>query len=642
MSGFYGVYRFDGAPIDPQWLELMKAAIAFYGPHGGGSKVKGPVGMGHLLLEVNPEDASEVQPMVGIRGLVACAARLDNRSELAEGLNLHAAEARHLSDGHLVSLAFDRWGEDLCSRVRGDWGLAAWDAREQRLLLARDACGNATLYYYQGKGFVAFASNLKALLALPGCVKEADLLRLAEVLVSWQHDAHLTAFKGFRRLLWAQALSIDSKGQTRSWQHWSPEGREFLSLRTDEEYEEAFLEHYTQAVRSCLRTQKNVAATLSGGRDSGSVVAMAAPLLASQDRNLTAFSSIPCFPADGAGVGRIGNEWEIAHATAVMAGENVHHIPIDAAGYGVLRGIERFLEDHQGPSHAVANHYWLQAVTEAAARGGAALVLTGQMGNASVSWTGNGSALGALLRGNPKTASRLLMHAESNPWLTLKRQVLKPILWPGLRAFRRLRSLGRRPWQEYSALSPSLAHELRLEGRMRAAGHDQTFVVSPLEDKRLRLMIFSPAGCIGPGMWSEIGSRNAISFADPTSNLSLVEFILRVPDEQFCHRSQRSWLMQRSFRNRMPEPVLRGRNRGLQAADLGHRILKELPEIRQWLDSLDSLPEARELLDLKRMHGCLEDLVARVDPKTTASAGQILLRGLGVGIFLRRVSESRW
>jgi asparagine synthase (glutamine-hydrolysing) len=640
LSAIYGVYRFDGAPVDPRWLEQMKAAMANYGPHGEGSKVEGPVGMGHLLLKVNPEDAFEVQPLMGNRGLVVCAARLDNRSELVEGLNLHAADALRLSDGHLVSLAFDRWGEDLCSRIRGDWALAAWDARERSLLLAKDACGNATLYYYEGKGFIAFASNLKALLALPGCVKEPDLLRLAEVLVSWQHDGHLTAFKGFRRLVWAQVIRIDSKGQTRTWQHWSPEGREFLSLRTDGEYEEAFMEHCTQAVRSCLRTQKVVAATLSGGRDSGAVVALAAPLLASQGRNLTAYTSIPCLPADGAGARRMGNEWDLAHATAVMAGENVHHVPIDASGFGVIRGIECMLEDHQGPSHAAANHYWIQAVTEAAARGGATLVLTGQMGNASVSWEGNGSALGALLRGNPKTASRLMMHAESNPWLSLKRQVLKPILWPGLRAFYRIRSLGSRPWQAYSALNPSMAMELKLESRMRAAGHDPTFMMSPLEDRRLRLL--SPAGSIGIGIMTEAGSRHSITFADPTNNLSLVEFMLRVPDEQFRRRSQGSWLMQRSFRNRLPEPVLRGRTKGLQAADVGHRILKELPEVRQCLDTLDALPEARELLDLKRLRGCLEDLVASVDPNTTASAGQVLLRGLGVGIFLQGMAESRW
>ena len=200
LSGIYGIYRYDGAPVDPHWLERMKTAMAYYGPHGDSRTIEGPVGMGHLLLEVNPEDVFEKQPVRGERGLVVSAARLDNRDELLETFKISPADAAQTTDGRLASLAFDRWGEEVCPHLQGDWALAAWNARERRLLLARDACGNATLYYYEGKGFIAFASSLKALLALPGVIKEPDMLRLAEVLVSWQHDAELTAYKGFRRL----------------------------------------------------------------------------------------------------------------------------------------------------------------------------------------------------------------------------------------------------------------------------------------------------------------------------------------------------------------------------------------------------------------------------------------------------------
>jgi asparagine synthase (glutamine-hydrolysing) len=639
MSGIYGIYRYDGAPADPRWLERMRAAMAYYGPQGGGSKVEGPVGMGHLLLEVNPEDAFESQPVSGARGPVVSAARLDNRAALLEAFQVSSTEAPRLSDGHLVSLAFDRWGEELCSHLQGDWALAAWDAREHRLLLARDACGNATLYYYEGKGFVAFASSLKALLAFPGVVKESDRLRLAQVLVSWQHDAELTAYNGFRRLVWAHAMAIAPEGRTRSWRHWSPEGRQPLAFRFDEEYEEAFVEYYTRAVQSCLRTQKPVAATLSGGRDSGSVVAMAAPLLATQGRGLTAYTSVPCLPADGAGDRKVGNEWEMAHSTAVMAGANVQHIPIDAANYGVLQGIEYLLDAHDGPSHAASNHYWIQAVTEAAARDGAGVVMTGQMGNATVSWTGNGSALLALLQGYPATALRLFLHAEPNPWLTLKRQVFKPLLTPGLRAFRRFKTPRGGPWQAYSALNFHMASELDLDGRMRAEGYDPTFTISPLEDLRRRF--FWPAWGIGVGIWPEMAARQSISILDPTFNQSMVEFLLRVPDDQFRHEGQGSWLFRRAFRNRLPAPVLNGERKGLQAADVGHRILRELPAIRASLNSLDSLLEAQEMLDMPLLHRCLEDLVAKVDPDTTARAGTILLRGLGVGLFLRRLADSR-
>lgn len=638
MSGIYGIFRYDGAPADPLWLERMKAAMAHYGPHGGGCKNEGPVGLGHLLLEFNPEDVFENQPIRGARGKLVCAARLDNRAVLLDALSLSNSEASRLSDGNLVGLAFDRWGDEVCSHLQGDWSLAAWDARERRLLLARDACGSATLYYHEGKGFIAFASSLKALLALPGVAREPDRLRLAQVLVSWQHDAELTAYEGFRRLLWAQAMSVGPDGQTRTWRHWSAVGREMLAYRRDEEYEEAFLDHYARAVQSCLRTQKPVAAQLSGGRDSGSVVAMAAPILAAQGRVLTVYTSVPSLAPDGAGERRLGDEWEQAHSTALMAGANVVHLPVDAAGYGVLAGIEHTMAVHDGPSHAAGNHYWIQAITEVASGSGASGILTGQIGNATVSWTGSGSALKALLEGHRNTAFQLFLHGEPNPWLALKRQVLKPVLTPGLRTIRRLRHLRQSPWQSYSALSLQMASELDIDGRMRAAGHDPTFSASPLADLRLRLL--QPSTSIGPGIMAEIAARNSIASLDPTAGQSLIEFLLRVPDEQFRRHGQSSWLYRRAFRNRLPEPVLQGQRKGLQAADVGHRILLELPAFREALDSLNSIPEAREILDLQLMRRCLEDLVVKVNPDTTARAGMIFLRGLGVGLFLRSLANS--
>jgi len=266
LSGIYGVVRWDGAAVDPQYLDRMKQAMAYYGPDGGGCRIDGPLALGHLLLAVNPEDDFERQPMQVARGSAVSAARLDNRQALLETFDVSSADAAQTSDGTLVSLAFDRWGEEVCTHLQGDWALAAWDARERKLLLARDACGNATLYYYEGKGFVAFASSLKALLVIPGVERAPDPLRLAEVLVSWQHDAELTAYKGFRRLVGAHAMSFDAQGHSRIWRYWSAEGRAPLNFRRDEDYVDAFIEQYTRAVQSCLRTRKAVAATLAASR----------------------------------------------------------------------------------------------------------------------------------------------------------------------------------------------------------------------------------------------------------------------------------------------------------------------------------------------------------------------------------------
>jgi asparagine synthase (glutamine-hydrolysing) len=344
-------------------------------------------------------------------------------------------------------------------------------------------------------------------------------------------------------------------------------------------------------------------------------------------------------PPDGADGLLMGNEWDEAHATAAMAGDNVQHLSIDARDHGMIESIEATIEYHEGPGHASINSYWIEAILKAAVENGSGALLTGRAGNAAVSWEGNGSAALALLQGQPPTALRLFLHAEPNPWLTLRRQIVKPLLRPPLNALRRLRVAPSSNYRKYSALNPNMAAELDLDNRMRAAGWDATFEFSPLEDGHS--FFFSPVASIGSGLGAESVAKYGLGFLDPTANLALVEFVLRVPDDQFRNRGQSSWLYRRAFQGRLPAPVVNGDRKGLQAADAGHRILLELPAFRDCLRSLDSLPEALEMLDMPLMHRCLEDLAARVDRQTTADAGGILLRGLGVGLFLRRLAASR-
>lgn len=643
MSGIFGLFRFDGAPPDPLWIERMNSAMEYYGADGSGSLIEGPIGLGHRLRHLNPEDAFVAQPYRSGPGPLVCAARLDNRDSLLQAFSIPPSEFPRTSDAQLVSLAWSRWGSQLATRLQGDWSLAAWNPREQTLFLARDACGLSALFYYQGNGFLAFASSIQALLAIPGVPGHPEERTLAEILINTCDYADLTAYKGIRRLLGAHTLTVTANGQSRVDSFWSPHYREPIRYRRNQDYEEAFLEHYTRAVQSCLRTQKPIAAALSGGRDSGSVVALAAPLLAAQGRELTAYTSIPCLPPDAASGRRIGNEWDLAHATALMAGPNVRHIPIDAAGYSVLQGIRHFLDFQCGPNGAAVNHFWLQAIAETAALQGAEVLLTGQMGNYSVSWTGNASAALALRQGDWQTALYLLRHAEETPWHTLKRQILKPLLTPALALADAWKSPQPRDLENFSSLNPHFIEKLDPRDTLRKSALASTQSASVIPGYRLfsafldiREILLQARYRVSFQLSSEISARHKVRHLDPTANLQLVEFLLRVPDSQFVRDGQFASLFQRAFRGRMPEPVLLGTQKGLQSADIGHRILRELPAFQHCLDEIASIPAAAELLNLPILHRCLQDLVARIDPETSANSAQILLKGITVGLFLQR------
>jgi asparagine synthase (glutamine-hydrolysing) len=322
-----------------------------------------------------------------------------------------------------------------------------------------------------------------------------------------------------------------------------------------------------------------------------------------------------------------------------MAGANVSHIPIDARDYGVIAGVEHFLDMHDGPGHPAGNYFWVQAIMEDCAQRGVGVLLLGEAGNCTVSYTGNGSVLRSLFQGRPATAFRLFLHGEPDPLRLFKRQVLNPLLTPARRLRERLRTPSRSPWRSYSALNPHMAKQLDMDRRMRKAGYDPTFTPSIFHD--VRDYLYEPECGTSCSVLSEANAWHRVTRLDPTANHSLLEFLLRVPDEQYYRRGQRSFLFKRAFEDRMPAQVVFAREKGMQSADLGHRIVRELSTFEGCLQSLESMPEAREMLDLPLLRQCLAEVVAKVDPETTQRAGSILVRGIGVGLILRRIAASR-
>ena len=137
-------------------------------------------------------------------------------------------------------------------------------------------------------------------------------------------------------------------------------------------------------------------------------------------------------------------------------------------------------------------------------------------------------------------------------------------------------------------------------------------------------------------MWHALGAGYNLDVRDPTQDSRLVEFCLRLPNDQFRRRGEDRWLIRRAMAGRMPQEVLYNRRKGLQAADLGYRVAEQHEEISAVLDRLEQSSLARECLDLTRMRGVLTELQCKIDAATTVQCGTILLHGLGVGLFLER------
>jgi asparagine synthetase B (glutamine-hydrolysing) len=167
--------------------------------------------LGHCRLFNTSEAVHERLPHATAdrRLVITAEARLDNRDELCDLFGISHADRASMPDGELIRRAYERWGEACPDHLLGDWSFAVWHPRERRLFLARDHHGNIALYYlHDGRRF-AFASDRKALLALPDVPQRLNELYLAQVLVAWTaYHGPDTIYLDIHRLPPAHAMTV--------------------------------------------------------------------------------------------------------------------------------------------------------------------------------------------------------------------------------------------------------------------------------------------------------------------------------------------------------------------------------------------------------------------------------------------------
>lgn len=291
MSGLALLLNLDGRPATAADLAPMLAEMARRGPDGEGRAVDGTAALGLRLLATTPEALVEPMPFhdpaSGCR--ITGEIRLDNRDELITDFGLRNC-GRTVGDGELILRAWDRWGEDCAAHLLGDFAFALWDPRRRQVFAARDQLGMRQLIYAHRPGRVfACASSARAVAVAPDIKPRLNELRLAEALIGFEWGSLTSTFyEGVFRLPPGHCLTVNA-GTLNIREYWQMTPPEPLRLKTDSDYAEAFREVLAEAVRCRLRGADNVGSMLSGGMDSGSVVALASRMV---DKPLRTFSSV--------------------------------------------------------------------------------------------------------------------------------------------------------------------------------------------------------------------------------------------------------------------------------------------------------------------------------------------------------------
>lgn len=550
--------------------------------------------------------------------------RIDNLDTLRSDLGVPVATPASI---------LRRYGVRGLARLRGAFSIAFWDSSRQSLLLASDPLGLRSVFYTMLKGRLAFATDLRDMLSLPGLSRDMNDDYLAAILADVVPRPGTTLYSCIGRVPAGCGITFAPDGSTTQCRYWEPDWQREIRHSSDDAYVEEARALLDQAVARQMRGAGPIVCQLSGGFDSGAVAATAARLR--REETVHALTSVP---SPGVPIFQspnfVGDESGLAAATARMH-PNIAWEALSASGLHKLdENPLRAFSTLSMPARNMANIGWLAPTFDRARTLGASAILTGSFGNMTLSWTGMSSIATWLRRGDWPRAWReaaTLGRAQSVPvGRMLWRHGLKPLLAPHWQ--QRLaawRGSGPSAWLRSTPISSEFAAATRIGALRLDQGND--FPADTVTKRRHWLARIQNL----PPWLDPMSELVGVEIRDPTADLDLLEFCFAVPDDQYLREGRTRWLARRVLADRLPAEVLSEERRGFQGADFMHRLTIQRESIVQRVDALECSPLAARALDIGRMKRLAADWPQDLAGARFGDYGAVLHRGLHAGEFLR-------
>jgi asparagine synthase (glutamine-hydrolysing) len=349
MCGIFGQYAVDG--VSRESLEQMARVLVHRGPDDVGFYAEGPIGIGTQRLSIIDLEGGH-QPISNEDGTVWVAfnGEIYNYRFLRERLESRGHRFQTSTDTEAIVHLYEEEGFDCVQHLEGMFAFAIWDESHQRLFLARDRLGQKPVYYHYRPGLFLFASEIKAILETKALDPVLDPVAMHHYLSLRYVPVPGTMFAGIRKLPAAHTLTLEAD-RVRLHRYWEPRYAPKLKL-TRTEAVAALDELLGDAVESHLVSDVPVGALLSGGLDSGLIVAL---MSVRSGARISTFS-----------VGVTEEDWnELPYARAVARryGTSHHEVTVRPDLLEILPRLIWHLDEPSDPS-AACKYYVAQAAAE--------------------------------------------------------------------------------------------------------------------------------------------------------------------------------------------------------------------------------------------------------------------------------------
>jgi asparagine synthase (glutamine-hydrolysing) len=582
VCGIAGIVGSDSAHLDvTSRLRAMCDAMFHRGPDEAGEYVEGAVGIGMRRLSII-DVARGQQPIANEDDTVHVVqnGEIYNYRMLRRALEAKGHTFRTTSDTEVIVHLYEEWGPDCVQHLRGMFAFAVWDSRRRMLTLARDRVGIKPLYYAQVAGGLMFASELKALLTQPEIDRGLCPRAVAEYFRHLCVPGDVAIFTGVRKLLPGHVLTF-RHGEVRLNRYWrlAPDPDE---TRTDAEWLGQLRERLRDAVESHLIADVPVGAFLSGGLDSGALVALMARASPVPVRTFTV--------GFATGADRF-DEREPARAVAERYGTAHQEYVLETDVEAVFPQIVRAFDEPFADSSAIPN--WL--VCQETARH-VKVALSGLGGDEVFGGYERyvGLRAGEAYRRIPAPVRRLIAraveHLPADAGVSYARDRLKRfVATAGLPTRERYRAMISAFAQASEIVHPDVAEDLEGSASRYDAVMDELDVRNVMD-----LALFGDLAMYLPDdlltLTDRVAMAHSLEVRVPYLDHELLEFMARVPAHLKIRGLRKKWLFRRAVAPWLPAGHLRRPKQGFSVP------------LASWLRG----PLADMLTDLVESRACRE------------------------------------
>jgi asparagine synthase (glutamine-hydrolysing) len=597
MCGICGVASADprSIPIDAEALHAMTVAMTHRGPDESGHLLEPGVALGMRRLSII-DLASSHQPLANEDGTVTTVfnGEIFNFPELRNAMVRNGHRLATSGDTETIVHLYEDHGNGFVERLRGMFAIAIWDARRRKLVLARDRLGVKPLYYMLGPSGLAFASEVKCLIAAGLLQPRLDPLAASLFLALGYVPGPRTLFEGVLKLPPATLIEWHDGQLTGPAAYWSPTDAPPVPPGSWQEDEEHLLELLRDSVRARMISDVPLGVMLSGGLDSSLIAALMAE---ASSRPIETFS---VGFAEDAGA----NELTWARRTATRLGANHHELETSAAEHEALLDdalwhLEEPIADLSFLGFLLLSRLAREHVTVALCGQAADELLGGYQKHLA-------ARLCDLAAGVPSAGRRLL---ASTAELGGRQGGLQRLT----RAIAADRDL-ERLWAMSAVITPALQRELegpRLRGEdafsLLAQSHAGGLPLPPDRSRLTRTLLLDLQLALPDLMFvyfDKMSMATSLEVRVPFADHDLVTFCMSLADNRRIRRLRSKEILRRISTDLVDEAIINRPKRGFFRAASSSWLERNMATVREML--LDARCRDRGLLDPGVLRGWLD------------------------------------